>query len=249
MTYLAAWLLTLGIGDLLRARRDHVESRHVALIAAAAVCMFVSLSLAVGTASGRGLLLTALCAAGLVVWIVASAAALNHQGRRGGSAERRVALGALATPILILLVTSGRVPVDGGVLNRWYAGLDIPALGSLPFETFLLGCGLLVFQVSSANIVVRMVLDSVGSPAESGEQTLKGGRLLGPMERIFILGLGLAGDVTAASIVIAAKGLLRYPEIQHSQSSAPELRGQVSEYFLVGSFTSWLIAMAGLPLV
>jgi len=88
MTYLAAWLLTVGIGDLLRARRDHVESRHVALIAAASVCMFVTLSLAVGTTSGRGVLVTALCSAGLVVWIIASAAALNHQGQRGGSVQR-----------------------------------------------------------------------------------------------------------------------------------------------------------------
>ena len=34
------------------------------------------------------------------------------------------------------------------------------------------------------------------------------------MERVFIVGLGLAGQLTAASIVVAAKGLLRWPELQ-----------------------------------
>ena len=33
-------------------------------------------------------------------------------------------------------------------------------------------------------------------------------------ERVFILGLGLAGQVTAAGLVIAAKGLIRFPELQ-----------------------------------
>ena len=36
---------------------------------------------------------------------------------------------------------------------------------------------------------------------------------LGPLERLFILGLGLAGNLTAAAIVVAAKGLLRFPEL------------------------------------
>ena len=41
------------------------------------------------------------------------------------------------------------------------------------------------------------------------------------MERVFIVGLGLAGQLTAASIVVAAKGLLRWPELQ-SQAGAGE---------------------------
>ena len=49
---------------------------------------------------------------------------------------------------------------------------------------------------------------------------LKGGRLLGPLERLLILGLGLAGEVTAASIVIAAKGLIRFPELQAERDHA-----------------------------
>ena len=80
-------------------------------------------------------------------------------------------------------------------------------------------------------------------PAEQ----LKGGRLLGPMERVLILGLGLAGQLTAAAIVIAAKGLLRWPELQ---SKPEQVRiHRLTEYFLVGSFVSWLVALSSLVLL
>ena len=75
----------------------------------------------------------------------------------------------------------------------------------------------------------------------------EGGRLLGPMERLVILGLGLAGDYTAAGIVVAAKGLLRFPELQAARKE-PTIAA-VTEYFLVGSFTSWLLALGGIGLV
>ena len=86
------------------------------------------------------------------------------------------------------------------------------------------------------------------------EGQLRGGRLLGPLERLFILGLGLAGQVTAASLVIAAKGLIRFPELQSSSradddGAAPDMRiHALTQYFLVGSFVSWLVALGGLLL-
>lgn len=56
------------------------------------------------------------------------------------------------------------------------------------------------------------------------------------MERVFILGLGLAGQITAASIVIAAKGLIRFPELQSAKDDTTSVKGdgidEVTEYFL-----------------
>ena len=49
------------------------------------------------------------------------------------------------------------------------------------------------------------------------EKQLKGGRVLGPMERVFVVALGALGDLTAAAVVVAAKGLLRFPELQRAQ--------------------------------
>jgi hypothetical protein len=108
--------------------------------------------------------------------------------------------------------------------------------------------------MSTGNVIVRLVLTATGTvnPARVGSiddpaTQLKGGRLLGPMERLFILGLGLAGQLTAASIVIAAKGLLRFPELR----SKPEQDRihRLTEYFLVGSFVSWLVPLASLVLL
>ena len=72
-------------------------------------------------------------------------------------------------------------------------------------------------------------------PVRSRER-LKGGRLLGPMERVFIVGLGLAGQLTAASDRGRGEGLLRFPELQaaRDEEHGPGIH-VVTEYFLVGS--------------
>ncbi|MGH3530870.1 MAG: hypothetical protein ACRDSX_02895, partial [Mycobacterium sp.] len=79
---------------------------------------------------------------------------------------------------------------------------------------------------------------------------LKGGRLLGPMERLLILILGVSGQALAASAVIAAKGIIRFPELNAQKGRNGEVGiDEVTEYFLVGSFASWLLALGGLALV
>jgi hypothetical protein len=82
-------------------------------------------------------------------------------------------------------------------------------------------CGVALLQLSTGNLLVRLLLDAVGVPAETNEKELKGGRLLGPMERLFILVLAVAGQLTAASVVVAAKGLLRWPELRSKQAEGP----------------------------
>ena len=113
-------------------------------------------------------------------------------------------------------------------------------------ETLLLGAGVLLVQLSTANVLVRLVLDAVGVPASDNEKSLKGGRLLGPMERLLIVGLGMAGQLTAAGLVVAAKGLLRFPELQRGARSGAS---DITEYFLIGSFASWLLALGGVALM
>jgi hypothetical protein len=54
--------------------------------------------------------------------------------------------------------------------------------------------------------------------------------------------LALSGELTAAAVVVAAKGLLRWPELRSAQAQGPT---PVSEYFLVGSFASWLLGVLG----
>ncbi len=73
---------------------------------------------------------------------------------------------------------------------------------------------------------------------------LKGGRLIGPVERLLIAALTLAGAMPIVAGLIAAKGIVRYPEI-----SSDGAGGSKAEYFLVGSLVSWGIAVAAAGLL
>jgi hypothetical protein len=114
--------------------------------------------------------------------------------------------------------------------------------------------GVVLLQLVTGNQLVRLLLGSVGAVKPAGEpqpsDKLKGGRLLGPMERLLILGLGLAGQLAAATAVVAAKSIIRFPEINAQKAKENGNIGidAVTEYFLVGSFASWIVALAGLAL-
>lgn len=87
-----------------------------------------------------------------------------------------------------------------------------------------------------SNWLVRWILKVVrpGIP----DETNQAGRWIGILERLLIYVLVIAGQAAAAGIVVAAKSILRYPEISAKpQRIAPE-------YVLIGSLASWLIAFA-----
>jgi 3-dehydroquinate dehydratase len=77
--------------------------------------------------------------------------------------------------------------------------------------------------------------------------------VIGPIERGLIFGLGLAGYATAAAIIVSAKGLLRFPELNALKDRPGAAAGartidEVTEYLLVGSLTSWALALFALVL-
>lgn len=77
-----------------------------------------------------------------------------------------------------------------------------------------------------------------------GAPQLVGGRVIGPIERLLLIGLGLAGGATVIAALVAAKGVVRFPEI-----SADRGTGANAETFLVGSLTSWAVAAGGALLI
>jgi hypothetical protein len=104
----------------------------------------------------------------------------------------------------------------------------------------VLGLSAVVFMTASGNRIVRLVLDAAGVSRRTSESALKGGRLLGPLERLIVFAIVLAGDPAAAAIVVTGKGLLRFPEIRtEARQPGPD---SVTEYFLIGTFVSLLIA-------
>ncbi|BBY26133.1 hypothetical protein GCM10023114_26230 [Mycolicibacterium sediminis] len=164
------------------------------------------------------------------------------------------------TPLIVfgaavaaLILLSGWGSDVAGVIGRWpsWVGAEVTP------NRMLMAVGVLLVQAATANQLVRLVLGSVGSVKPAGQpqasDQLKGGRLLGPMERLLIVGLGLAGQLTMASAVVAAKSIIRFPEIsaKRDREGNTERVGidDVTEYFLVGSFASWIVAFGGLALV
>lgn len=253
MSVLAAWLVAVGMADLVRGG-DRFTVRGVrtasALIAAVVT---VVVGLLAGLTHGGALLLLLVEAGLAVAWVLLSNRALGS-GTRSGVAITALALGA-AAPLLL----SGLTRPAEGPLDTWLDWTTVPQLRDLSADRFLLLTGLFLAQLSTGNALVRLVLASIGAIRPQGmpqpSDRLRGGRLLGPLERVFILGLGLAGQVTAAGIVIAAKGLIRWPELRitprhpgrdHDGRDDHVSIDAVTEYFLVGSFVSWLLALGAL---
>lgn len=196
---------------------------------------------------------------GDVIALVLMALAVIAWGRSvtdgfAGRIPAWVPLAVLASSVVLAIGVAGGAGAAGGLLGEWLRSTPFPLLGDLDADRALLVAGAFGVQLSTGNVVVRLVLAATGTvnPARHGqaddpEMQLKGGRLLGPMERVFILALGLGGHVTAASIVVAAKGLLRFPELSSRRDQ--ERIHLLTEYFLVGSFVSWLVALGSLVLL
>ncbi|WP_353116287.1 hypothetical protein [Microbacterium sp.] len=72
----------------------------------------------------------------------------------------------------------------------------------------------------------------------------KGGRLIGPLERLLVFLLTLTTAYPLLAAMLAAKGIVRFPEI-----SKDGVTGSRAEYFLVGSLVSWVMALGGAMLV
>jgi len=240
MSLVAALLLTLGVLDLVRWSPDATAPRRTALALAAGAVAAVTLGLLAAPGAGA-IALAAVGVLAALVWVAADSPRLRASGR--------TPLAAITVLLLAVLALVPAAPPVTGPLARWYAGLDLPGLSGVGVQGALTAVAGTLFLLASANRVVRLVLSAAGTPPVTGEASLRGGRLLGPLERTFILGLALAGDLTAAAVVIAAKGVLRLPEIRSAKQEQRGAADVVTEYFLVGTFTSWLLAVGVAALV
>ncbi|MGV8977516.1 MAG: hypothetical protein ACOH17_05680 [Cellulomonas sp.] len=84
---------------------------------------------------------------------------------------------------------------------------------------------------------------SDGPDGARARAVLRGGTWIGILERIAVTGCFLAGDITSVALVVAVKGLGRYPELRENPGA--------SERFVIGTLTSliWaaLVGVAGRP--
>jgi hypothetical protein len=238
MSALAVMLIAMGIADAARLTSVRWLPPVVAPLVVVACAALSAL-----WHPGDVPLLVIAAAAG-IGWVLLCARA-EHTGEHQGAP---LAVFGVALALLILL--SGLASDVGGLVARWPSWVGI---GVDPSRLLMI-IGVALLQLSTGNQLVRLVLSSVGAVKPVGEpqpsDKLKGGRLLGPMERALILGLGLAGQLAAATAVVAAKSIIRFPEINAQKARENGNIGidDVTEYFLVGSFGSWIVALGGLAL-
>jgi hypothetical protein len=251
MSAIAITVFALACADLARAG-DRARGWVRAIVAAALAAVLGVVLL--GASSVEEVLLVLLGLGAVVGWVLTTAREMHSRF------DYALPLAVLGVGLLVQVLALAWVPArePGGLLGAWVERVPLAGVAVAP-ATVLLVAGLMLAQLSTANIVVRLVLASVGALKPAGQpqasDRLRGGRILGPMERLLILGLGLAGQPTAAGLVIAAKGLIRFPELQ---AQARDTRGgvpgepgidEITEYFLIGSFVSWLFALAALALI
>lgn len=115
------------------------------------------------------------------------------------------------------------------------AALVLAVLGGWP-----LTAGILRLAARSADSA------EAGSPAGSGpvgpraREVLRGGTWIGVLERLAVAGTLLVGYPAGIALVVAVKGLGRYPELREHPAT--------SERFVIGTLASliWAAAVGGL---
>lgn len=240
MTWVALLLLGVGLADLVRAGSSpSVRSSLSAGVGSALLVAVVAAS--AGLTQGPDLIALIAITVLVIAWELLAGGPPSTQ--RPWPALVVLTLGALAA-----VACSGWASDADGVLGDWLRSSDASPLRTVSPAHALLLAGCLLTQVVTGNTVVRLVLGATGTigPTRTPEQTIKGGRLLGPLERLLIVGLGLAGQFGAVGVVIAAKGVLRFPELQGQARTARI--DDLTEYFLVGSFLSWSFALGSVAL-
>lgn len=249
MILLSVGLLAFAVTDLLRGplrqgaeqTSPSLSSRAVLAVAGGAVAVG-ALSASAGSPFGEVVLVTVAAVAVLGVWV-----AFDYEPLSGSPLLPLAWVGA--TLVMAAAISSLGDPIEGP-LRDWYSGLDFAFVSATSVDQFVLGCSALLFAIASCNRIVMLVLELAATSLKEDDSRLKGGRFLGPMERIIVGAVILGGDPAAAAIVIAAKGLLRFPEIQKGPGPAEgNEAGRLSpdantEYFLIGTLSSLLLASA-----
>jgi hypothetical protein len=104
-----------------------------------------------------------------------------------------------------------------------------------------------VLAVAGGGIVTTQVFSFVEDPEKVRDAgaVLRGGAWIGALERLAVFVALVAGWAPGVAIVLAVKGLGRYPELRNRDDTG------VAERFIIGTFTSvlWAVACAGVAML
>lgn len=254
----ALLLLAVGLGDLARRGARSRAQPVIGILIAGAVLAVLGWQLA--------LPLTQLLSAGLIAvfWMLAlrigeertpplwPAALLLGFAAFGAAAGPWPAPADAAPPVLAMIEPDVAVVVTVLAVGVWLttsANLVTRAMlerarGANPVPLARASSRWVLRRGRRRALVIERV-DCVDADSAAGAAgALLGGRIIGPLERLLIVLLALIGAQTLIAALLAAKGIVRFPEI-----SADRGTGSKAEEFLIGSLTSWALAALGFVLV
>lgn len=182
-------------------------------------------------------------------WGLSIGAAAPGAPRRGmpagvGRAPHRtiVATACLVVTIAVALGLDTVLTTGPTALTRGWTEVRSPALAGVPLALLVATVGVIALMGPASNLLTASTLAAVrgtegATPPD--HPVLRGGRVIGPLERLLIVVLGLAGALPVIAALLAAKGIVRFPEISRDSGL-----GAKAEEFLIGSMTSWSLACA-----
>ncbi len=176
--------------------------------------------------------IAALLLIGFAYWPVAVVIWLSHTVIDGWKSYRKDTIGwFVADQALHLAVIIGcwafifiRMPDIGAAVDRLAANR----------AAWILVLGI-VFLTTPAGIMIGQMTRSWREKIENAESLADAGKWIGVIERLIVLILILAGQYAAISILIGAKGIIRFNE-----KDRPEIK---TEYLVIGTLISIGTAM------
>lgn len=184
--------------------------------------------------------MTALSLAALVL---SAAAAAPLYFRRLDSRRARLVL----VPVILLLLgaaaVAGLASPDGAGAPAYAAAVLAAAVGGGPVTAAILRASFRRGHPGQGSDAV-----AADDGPDAAGQVLRGGTWIGLLERTAISATLLAGWPEGVAVVLAIKGLGRYPELRQEAS---EERAGAAERFIVGTLASvlWASAAAGVGLL
>lgn len=146
----------------------------------------------------------------------------------GRSRTRRAV--TICCVLLGALVSTGAVLADlAQVEHPWQRWIAVAVLGSAA----------IVVGAATSVAVLTLADREAGHPASPVRlQALRGGAWIGVLERVGIFASLAAGYPEGVVLILAIKGLARYPELRAGQQTG------VAERFIIGTLTSMTVAAA-----
>lgn len=149
-----------------------------------------------------------------------------------------LAIGVLCSPLLALQPAGWSIGFEQHLIELFNPS-DYSV--SIQWQTVLAILFGFLMILNEINLLIRYILEKLQLAPLSNlhqnqidEKQFRTGRIIGFLERIFVFLFILMGQYTAIGFVLAAKGVVRYPEFGNRS---------FAEYILIGTLLSALLAM------